>query len=179
MPKLVERARKGDHAAFEQLVRRHRGLIRHLVWPRLDNPADVMDVLQDTFLRAYRGLSNFRGDCSFASWIGQIATNAANSHLERQARHHPRGAGALEGGEELVAEHETPELGAARAEFWETFGACISRLPKDMRAALVLRDVEGLSYTEIASTAQCPIGTVRSRIFRARRALGERIKDRI
>ena len=178
--RLVERARAGDHDAFEELVVSYRSLLRHILWARLHEPADVMDVLQETMLRAYRGLARFRGDCSFATWIGQIATNAANSYLERQARHHPRWLESeSERHEELLIDPDTPEHDAVRAEFWAAVDVGLARLPREMRTALTLCDIHGMSYLEIAHAARCPIGTVRSRIFRARRAMGEHLRTQI
>lgn len=188
--RLVQRARAGDHEAFTELLSAYRSLLRHILWRRLREPADVMDVLQETMLRAYRGIARFRGECSFATWIGRIATNSANTYLERQARHDPRprprswpspGSIAVdeERHEEVLADHDTPEDHAARAEFWDSVGAGLARLPLDMRTALTLCDIHGMSYHEIARTAHCPIGTVRSRIFRARRAMQELMRDTI
>jgi RNA polymerase sigma-70 factor (ECF subfamily) len=164
----VERTLRGDLAAFEALVERHRDVV-YRVAARIAGPHDAEDISQDAFLRAFHRLGRFRGDAPFRAWLLQIAHNAAVDHLSRRRPEPVEDAGDHEGTEQAVA-----RLPAERLESRERIArleAKLRGLPPEQRAALVLRDIEGLSYDEIATVTQAPLGTVKVRLFRARREL--------
>jgi len=181
---LVKRVQAGDKAAFDVLVRKYQHKIGNLVSRYIRDSAEVHDVTQEAFLKAYRALPRFRGDSAFYTWLYRIAINTAKNHLVAQNRRPPTGdidaedavhfevAGALR-------ENATPERLLLKDELEKTVYAAIDALPDDLRTAITLREMEGLSYEEIADVMGCPVGTVRSRIFRAREAIDQRIRPLI
>ena len=175
---LVALARSGDRAAFDQLVERYQRRLLRLVLRLLRDPAEAEDVVQETFLRAYRGLPRFRGESAFFTWLYRIAINAAhNAILNRKRRPvpvpQPR---SRPGPQEAVPEASTPEGLLLSKQVMATVDAALDALPLELRTAIVLREIEGLSYEEIGEIMACPLGTVRSRIFRAREAIARRLR---
>jgi RNA polymerase sigma-70 factor (ECF subfamily) len=172
---LVERAQKGETRAFELLVRKYQHKLVQLV-SRLVGEADAPDVAQEAFVKAYRALPGFRGQSAFYTWLYRIAINAAKNHLVSRARR-PAGqdidiADAEQFGHAgQLSDCETPESNLLAEEIKNKVTGVIAKLPADLRQAIVLRELEGLSYEEIAEVMECPIGTVRSRIFRARESI--------
>ena len=171
---LVAAAAAGDRGAFEALVLRHQTRIVNYAMAIVKNPADAEDAAQETFIRAYRSLTRFRGDSSFKTWLYTIATNAARTGLERRGRRSRLEDESLDDESAPLAAGDVP-AGGADAETTlvrrESIDRALAALPPDLRVAVVLRDVEGLDYKEIAAATGAPIGTVESRIFRARRRL--------
>jgi RNA polymerase sigma-70 factor (ECF subfamily) len=182
---LVERARRGDVGAFEMLVVKYQRRIERLI-SRMVRDADlVQDIAQEAFIRAYRALPQFRGESAFYTWLYRIAVNTAKKTLVERKRDPVVLESALvstdEGEEPSRAENElsdgeTPEAVLASKEIAATVNAAIDALSEDLRQAIVLREIEGLSYEEIADVMNCPIGTVRSRIFRAREAIANKLR---
>jgi RNA polymerase sigma-70 factor (ECF subfamily) len=182
---LVERAKGGEVSAFEMLVVKYQRRIERLV-SRMVRDADlVQDIAQETFIRAYRALPQFRGDSAFYTWLYRIAVNTAKKTLLERKRDPLVFESAMvstdEGEEPSRAENElsngeTPEAVLASKEIAATVNAAIDALSEDLRQAIVLREIEGLSYEEIADVMNCPIGTVRSRIFRAREAIANKLR---
>ncbi|GBE09558.1 ECF RNA polymerase sigma-E factor [bacterium BMS3Bbin12] len=178
---LVERAQQGDNRAFDTLVRKYQHKIVKLVSRYLHDPNESLDVAQDAFLKAYRALPNFRGDSAFYTWLYRIAINAAKNHLVARGRRPPDGdVDAQEAeqydGQSGLKEYATPEHMLLRDEIEQTVFRAIDDLPEDLRTAITLRELEGMSYEEIAQTMDCPVGTVRSRIFRAREAIDRKLR---
>lgn len=181
---LVARVQQGDKAAFDLLVLRYQSRIINLVSRFVRNPSDALDVTQEAFLKAYRAMPSFRGDSAFYTWLYRIAVNTAKNWLAIQSR---RSADSEMDYEEIeriegnsaLREYATPERLLLKDEIQATVIAAIEELPEDLRLAIMLREVEGLSYEEIASVMECPIGTVRSRIFRAREAIDKQLKPLI
>lgn len=177
---LVERALEGNVRAFEMLVRKYQHKILQLVG-RLVGEADAPDVAQETFIKAYRALNGFRGQSAFYTWLYRIGINTAKNHLIARGRR-PAGqdidvADAEQFGHtEYLSDVDTPESVVLSEEIRQKVAEVIRRLPADLRQAITLRELEGLSYEEIAQVMDCPIGTVRSRIFRAREAIDAVIK---
>ena len=180
---LVERVQRGDKQAFDLLVLKYQHRIIKLVSRYIRDPSDALDVAQDAFLKAYRALPNFRGESAFYTWLYRIAINTAKNYLVMQSRHlletevNPES----EEGEQFelestLKEYSTPENMVLTDEIQATIVAAIDDLPDDLRTAILLREVEGLSYEEIANVMGCPVGTVRSRIFRARESVDNRLK---
>ena len=179
---LVARVQQGDKSAFDLVVLKYQHRIVKLVGRYVREPADALDITQDAFLKAYRALPNFRGESAFYTWLYRIAINTAKNHLVAAARR-PSDVdlGSNEDGEQFEIEDmqstlETPERLLLTEEIRQTVIDAIGKLPDDLRTAIVLREVDGLSYEEIATVMDCPIGTVRSRIFRAREAVDLRLK---
>jgi RNA polymerase sigma-70 factor (ECF subfamily) len=178
---LVERVQGGDKKAFDILVGKYQHKIAKLISRYIRDPSEVLDVTQDTFLKAYRALPGFRGESAFYTWLYRIAINTAKNHLVAQGRRLPEvdieisDAEQLEGESELK-EYATPERLLLKDEIERTVFEAIEELPEDLRLAITLRELEGLSYEEIAETMACPIGTVRSRIFRAREAIHKKLE---
>jgi RNA polymerase sigma-70 factor (ECF subfamily) len=178
---LVERVQKGDQKAFDLLVLKYQQRIVNLVSRFVRNQADALDVTQDAFIKAYRALPNFRGESAFYTWMYRIAVNTAKNYLAVQSRR-PFGMeqdiAEIEQfeGDNALKEYATPENLLLRDEIQETVVKAIEELPEDLRIAITLREVEGLSYEDIAVAMDCPIGTVRSRIFRAREAIDKQLK---
>ncbi|HET9836493.1 MAG TPA: RNA polymerase sigma factor RpoE [Rhodanobacteraceae bacterium] len=173
---LVERVRKGDSRAFDLLVRKYRHKILGLISRYVHDWSECEDVAQEAFVRAWRALPAFRGESAFYTWMYKIAVNTAKNHLVAQGRRPPADdldadtAVQIEAGARLRDE-ATPEHELARREIEQTVFATVEALPEELRVAITLREVDGLSYEEIAERMGCPIGTVRSRIFRAREAI--------
>jgi RNA polymerase sigma-70 factor (ECF subfamily) len=178
---LVERVQRGEKAAFDMLVLKYQHKLAKLIGRYIRDPFEVMDVSQDSFLKAYRALPSFRGESAFYTWLYRIAINTAKNHLVAQGRRPPDGdidtgdAEMLEGESELK-DNATPERLALRDEIERTVNDAIEQLPEDLRTAITLRELEGMSYEAIAEAMDCPIGTVRSRIFRAREAINKRLQ---
>jgi RNA polymerase sigma-70 factor (ECF subfamily) len=184
---LVERTVAGDQKAFELLVIKYQRRIQRLIGRMVRDVDLVEDIAQDTFIRAYRALAQFRGEAQFYTWLYRIAVNTAKKALMELKRnptvseHSFRSGQSDEGDETSPLENElisseTPEAVLAGKEIAQMVNAAMDALPEELRLAITLREIEGLSYEEIAEAMNCPIGTVRSRIFRAREAISERIK---
>ena len=179
---LVERAQRGDKRAFELLVEKYQRKLARLVSRLVRDPGEVEDVTQEAFIKAYRALPSFRGDSAFYTWLYRIGINTAKNYLVAMRRRAPTSTeveaedaeGYAEG--ELLRDINTPESLLLSKEIAGTVNAAIESLPEELRSAIQLRELEGMSYEEIARMMDCPIGTVRSRIFRAREAIAERLK---
>ncbi len=181
---LVERVQRGDQKAFELLVIKYQRKIERLIGRMVRDVDLVPDIAQETFIRAYRALPKFRGDAQFYTWLYRIAVNTAKKAL-LELKHNPTlSEAAFRTGEddetssvqdELI-DTETPDASLAAKEIAETVNAAVDALPEELRQAITLREIEGLSYDEIAQLMDCPIGTVRSRIFRAREAIATRLR---
>lgn len=178
---LVERVRKGEKRAFDLLVRKYQHKVIGVISRYVSDWSECQDVAQDAFMRAYRAIAAFRGDSQFYTWMYKIATNTAKNYLVAQGRRPPAGdiaiddAVQLDGGMRLK-DRATPEHELMRQEIEQTVFATVEALPDDLKTAITLREVDGLSYEEIAEKMNCPIGTVRSRIFRARDAIDEKLR---
>ncbi|TDJ31924.1 MAG: RNA polymerase sigma factor RpoE [Gammaproteobacteria bacterium] len=178
---LVERVQRGDKDAFDILVRKYQNKIVSLIGRYIHDHAETLDVSQETFIKAYRAIGKFRGDSAFYTWLYRIAINTAKNHLVAQGRRpplsdiDPQDAEQFEGYNRLK-HSDTPERELERAETQERIYATIQALPDELREAITLREIEGLSYEEIAEAMDCPIGTVRSRIFRARETIENEIR---
>ncbi len=179
---LVERAQRGDKHAFELLVAKYQRRLGRLISRFVRNAAEAEDVTQDAFIKAYRALPAFRGDSAFYTWLYRIGINTAKNHLVAQGRRAPTStpfdADEAEDFEDAALLHEvaTPENELMSKQVVEVVNASLQELPDDLRTALTLREIEGLSYEEIAVVMNCPIGTVRSRIFRAREAIAANLR---
>ncbi|AHF03970.1 RNA polymerase sigma factor AlgU [Marichromatium purpuratum 984] len=178
---LVERAQAGDKRAFDLLVLKYQQKISNLISRYLRDPAEVMDVAQESFLKAYRALPGFRGESAFYTWLYRIAVNTVKNHLVAQGRRPPGGDVEAEVAEQMesggrLRDGATPERELLGDEIARTVQAALDDLPDDLRTAIMLREFEGMSYEEIANAMECPIGTVRSRIFRARDAIDKRLR---
>ena len=181
---LVALAQKGDSRAFDTLVIRYQSRVLSLIGKYVHNREDAKDVAQDAFIKAYRALPNFRGDSAFYTWLYRISVNTAKNHLVARSRRPPASdVDAQEaeyyGGESGLKDQASPERNLLSDEIGKTIADAITALPDDLRTAIVLREVEGLSYDEISEVMDCPIGTVRSRIFRAREAVDNKIRPLI
>ena len=180
---LVQRAQRGDLQAFDLLVLKYQGRIAALISRYVSDAGEVEDVTQEAFIKAYRALGKFRGDSAFYTWLYRIAANAAKNHLVARGRRPGAdatiedAAGYDEGG--LLSESASPEALAMGEELAEVVESALNELPDELKAALILREFDGLSYDDIADVLGCPVGTVRSRIFRAREAIDQRVKDQI
>ena len=179
---LVERAQRGDKRAFELLVEKYQRKLGRLLARFIRDPAEVEDVTQEAFIKAYRALPAFRGDSAFYTWLYRIGINTAKNYLMALGRRAPTSteveaedAEGFEDGEQL-RDINTPESLLLSAEIARTVNATIDDLPEELRTAIQLREIEGMSYEDIARIMDCPIGTVRSRIFRAREAIAERLR---
>lgn len=177
---LVERAQAGDSRAFDALVIKYQQRVIQLV-SRLVSEADAPDVAQEAFIKAYRALPNFRGQSAFYTWLYRIAVNTAKNHLVSRKRR-PAGQdidvqdAELYGHTEHLSDQASPEADLLSEEIRQVVAATIDALPPDLRTAISLREFDGLSYEDIANAMNCPVGTVRSRIFRARAAVDEKLK---
>lgn len=179
---LVERVQRGDKGAFDLLVSKYQRKIFRLLSRLIRDSAEVEDIAQEAFIKAYRALPNFRGESAFYTWLYRIAINTAKNYLVSQGRRVPttteadiEEAETFDDGERL-RDLNTPESMLRTKQVGEAVNRAIDRLPEDLRTAIVLREIEGLSYEEIAESMNCPIGTVRSRIFRAREAIAQELK---
>jgi RNA polymerase sigma-70 factor (ECF subfamily) len=178
---LVERVQQGDKRAYDILVMKYQNKIIQLAYRYVHDHDEALDVAQEAFVKAYKSLDKFRGDSAFFTWIYRIAINTAKNHLVASGRRPPRtDLDAQEAeqydGAEGLREYATPENVVLRDELKETIAGAINELPDDLRTAITLRELEGLSYEEIAQAMDCPIGTVRSRIFRARDAIDTKLR---
>ena len=180
---LVRRVQRGDKGAFDALVLKYQHKLVKLVMRYVRNPAEAEDIAQEAFIKAYRALPQFRGDSAFYTWLYRIAINTAkNAVVSRDRspieydldRHHSDESYDMQG---RMKDSETPEGLVLTDEIRTTVNAAIDALPEDLRTAIVLRELEGLSYEEIAAAMDCPVGTVRSRIFRAREAIDRRLRE--
>ncbi len=178
---LVRRTQQGDQAAFGLLVVKYQHRLAKLVSRYIYDSAEVEDVCQEALIKAYRAIGNFRGESAFYTWLYRIAVNTAKNYLISQGRRPPKtdidaeDAVQIEAGA-AMRETGTPEANALTRELAETVTRAVEQLPEDLRMAITLREIEGLSYDEIAEVMDCPIGTVRSRIFRARDAIDRELK---
>lgn len=178
---LVERAQQGDTRAFDLLVRKYQHKITGLIGRYVHDHSEVQDVAQEAFIKAYRALGKFRADSAFYTWMYRIAINTAKNYLVAKGRR-PPGSDLDIGDAEIVdqsgrlSDIETPEASMVRDQLETAVFEAIENLPEDLRTAITLREFDGLSYEDIASIMQCPVGTVRSRIFRAREAVDKHIQ---
>jgi RNA polymerase sigma-70 factor (ECF subfamily) len=179
---LVERAQRGDKKAFELLVAKYQRKLARLLSRFIRDPAEVEDVAQDAFIKAYRALPSFRGESAFYTWLYRIGINTAKNYLVALGRRAPTAtefdsedAENFENGDQL-RDVDTPENELMSKQIAQTVNDTMEELPEELRTAIVLREIDGLSYEEIATVMNCPIGTVRSRIFRARETIAERLR---
>lgn len=177
---LVRRVQKGDRHAFDLLFGRYQQKIINLVTRYVRDAQEVEDVTQEAFIKAYRALPRFRGESAFYTWLYRIAINTAKNHLVSRSRRPPGSDVEVEDAEhmdgaDVLREAESPEAALARDELEAAIDEAIAALPDDLRSAVTLREFDGLSYEQIAQIMECPVGTVRSRIFRAREAIDQRI----
>jgi len=182
---LVERAQRGDKHAFELLVTKYQRKLARLLSRFIRDPGEVEDVTQEAFIKAYRALPSFRGDSAFYTWLYRIGVNTAKNYLVAMGRRAPtvteidnEEAENIEDGQQLK-DINTPENELMSRQIAETVNRTLQDLPEELRTAITLREIEGLSYEEIAQVMNCPIGTVRSRIFRAREAIAERLRPQL
>jgi len=178
--KLVRRVQQGDKRAFDLLVLKYQHRVRAIVSRYIQDHGEVDDVVQESFIKAYRALGDFRGDSQFYTWLYRIAVNTAKNFLVARSRRPPASDVDLEDAEHFVGNEgiidlDTPENLAQCDELRAVVEAAIRALPEDLRVAITLREFEGLSYEDIARVMGCPVGTVRSRIFRAREAIDQRV----
>ena len=180
---LVRRVQRGDKGAFDALVLKYQHKVVKLVMRYVRNPAEAEDVAQEAFIKAYRALPQFRGDSAFYTWLYRIAINTAKNAVVSRDRSPVDYDLDLQNPDESYDMHsrlkdsETPEGLVLTDEIRSTVNSAIDALPEDLRTAIVLRELEGLSYEEIAAAMECPVGTVRSRIFRAREAIDRRLRE--
>ena len=179
---LVERAQQGDKKAFGLLVEKYHRKLGRLLGRMIRDQAEVEDVVQESFIKAYRALPNFRGDSAFYTWLYRIGINTAKNYLVSMGRRPQvmqeveiEDVENFEGGYEMRTT-DTPETALMTKQIAQTVNDTVAGLPEELRTAITLREIEGLSYEEIATLMQCPIGTVRSRIFRARETISEKLK---
>jgi RNA polymerase sigma-70 factor (ECF subfamily) len=179
---LVERAQRGDKHAFELLVAKYQRKLGRLLSRFIRDPAEVEDVAQEAFIKAYRALPSFRGDSAFYTWLYRIGINTAKNYLVAMGRRAPtttqfdsEEAENFEDGDQL-RDLNTPEAELMTKQIGATVNQTLDALPEELRTAITLREIEGMSYEDIATVMNCPIGTVRSRIFRARETIAERLR---
>jgi RNA polymerase sigma-70 factor (ECF subfamily) len=179
---LVERVQRGDKQAFELLVSKYQRKLARLLSRFIRDPAEVEDVTQEAFIKAYRALPSFRGDSAFYTWLYRIGINTAKNYLVAMGRRAPtttefdsEEAENFEGGE-LLHDINTPESALMTKEIAHTVNEAMEALPEELKTAIMLREIEGMSYEDIANIMNCPIGTVRSRIFRAREAIAAKLR---
>lgn len=181
---LVERVQQGDKQAFNLLVVKYQHKVANLIGRYVKNQGDVADVAQEAFIKAYRSLPNFRGDSAFYTWLYRIAVNTAKNYLVSQGRRPPTSdvdadeAEFYEGADAL-RDVASPERQALSDEIKQVVFDTIESLPEELKVAITLREIEGMSYEEIAAVMDCPVGTIRSRIFRAREAIDRKIQPLI
>jgi RNA polymerase sigma-70 factor (ECF subfamily) len=178
---LVKRVQAGERRAFDLLVRKYQHKVLGVISRYVNDWAEAQDVAQEAFIRAYRAIANFRGESAFYTWLYKIATNTAKNYLVAQGRRPPGDDLQVDDAQHLesaakLKDSATPERELMREEVERTVFEAVESLPEELRAAITLREVDGLSYEEIASAMNCPIGTVRSRIFRARDAIDQRLR---
>lgn len=180
---LVERVQAGDREAFGLLVSKYQRKLLRLVMRLVRDPGEAEDVTQEAFIKAYRALPNFRGESAFYTWLYRIGVNTAKNWLAAQGKRMPMVSDLLddegesgEGTDNLLRNDETPERVLQSKQIGETVNGAMDALPEDLRTAITLREIDGLSYEDIAQAMGCPIGTVRSRIFRAREAIAVKLR---
>ena len=178
---LVVRVQKGDKRAFDLLVLKYQYKVQALVGRFVRDPHEAQDAAQEAFIKAYRALGNFRGDSQFYTWLYRIAVNTAKNHLVSRGRRPPASDvdindAEFHAGGEALQENDTPDGEFFRGELEQVVFKTMDSLPEDLKSAISLRELEGMSYEEIAEVMDCPVGTVRSRIFRAREAINEKIR---
>lgn len=178
---LVERVQKGDKQAFDLLVLKYQNRIINLVSRFVSDYSEAQDVAQEAFIKAYRAIERFRGDSAFYTWLYRIAINTAKNYLVSRSRRPPTSDVDAHDAEQYAVEtrlkdRDTPEHELLKEEISEMINSTIQTLPEDLRTAILLREMDGMSYEDIALTMDCPIGTVRSRIFRAREAIDEKLE---
>jgi len=178
---LVRRVQRGERGAFDLLVLRYQHRVVKLVARLLRDPTEAEDVAQEAFVKAYRAIGSFRGDSAFYTWLYRIAVNTARNTMASRQRRPLDYEADLSESEQTVVESrmrhgDTPEAAALSDEIHQTVNRAVEGLPEDLRTAIILREIEGLSYEEIAAAMDCPVGTVRSRIFRAREAIDRNLK---
>ncbi len=182
---LVRRAQSGEKRAFELLVIKYQRKLARLLGRLVRDQAEVEDVTQEAFIKAYRALPSFRGDSAFYTWLYRIGINTAKNYLVTNGRRPPTStAYSSEDAEgfddaDQLRDMNTPENELASKQIAEIVSAAMDQLPEELRTAITLREIEGLSYEEIAEIMNCPIGTVRSRIFRAREAIAEKLRPQL
>ncbi|MBE0434495.1 MAG: RNA polymerase sigma factor RpoE [Methylomicrobium sp.] len=177
---LVLRVQQGDKSAFDLLVIKYQYKIVQLVNRYVKDPSEAQDVAQESFIKAYRAIGNFRGDSAFYTWLYRIAINTAKNYLVARSRRSSDYEIDIDDAEQIhnapeLKGMDTPEQHLLNEEILETIKAAIEKLPEEMRIAITLREFEGMSYEEIAEAMECPVGTVRSRIFRAREAIDNKL----
>ena len=180
--RLVDRVQQGDKQAFDVLVTKYQHKIVKLIMRYVRDPSEALDVSQEAFIKAYRALPNFRGDSAFYTWLYRIAVNTAKNHIvsmKRKPLEYDLDTQNSDGYElnPRLRNEDTPERIAQRDELRQVLADAIDALPEELRTAIVLREIEGLSYEAIAHAMECPVGTVRSRIFRARDAIDKSIRS--
>ncbi len=178
---LVERVQNGDKRAFDLLVRKYQHKLIGLISRYVKSHAECEDIAQESFIRAWRAIGSFRGDSAFYTWLYKIAVNTAKNHLVAMGRRPSAedvdaGDAVFMAGAERMQDSATPERELMRQEIEQSVFSTVQALPEELRTAITLREVDGLSYDEIAEAMGCPIGTVRSRIFRAREAIDEKLR---
>jgi RNA polymerase sigma-70 factor (ECF subfamily) len=178
---IVERVQKGDKNAYALLVNKYQHKVTYLVARYVKNSGDVADVTQEAFIKAYRALPNFRGDSAFYTWLYRIAVNSAKNYLVSQGRKPPANDvdaddAEFYDGSDALKEHASPEKNMMSKQMERVLYDAMDNLPEDLRMAISLRELEGMSYEDIANVMDCPVGTVRSRIFRARDALDKALQ---
>jgi len=178
---LVKKVQKGDKKAFDLLVLKYQHKVVSLVYKFVKNEAEAQDIAQEAFIKAYRALKNFRGDSAFYTWLYRIAVNTAKNFLAAKKRRPPAEDIDSQDAEQIsldssLKDHSTPENNLLKDEIQEVVFKAMQDLPDELRTAITLRELEGLRYEEIAEFMNCPIGTVRSRIFRAREAIDLKLK---
>ena len=183
--KLVEKAQKGDKKAFGMLVEKYQRRLNRLLSRMVRDQSEIEDIVQDSFIKAYRAINNFRGDSAFYTWLYRIGINTAKNHLVKLGKR-PKAMNEvdieeIENFEDApdLRNHETPESTMMSSEIVASVNQTIAALPNELREAISLREMDGLSYEEISDLMNCPIGTVRSRIFRAREVIAEKLKPLI
>lgn len=178
---LVERVQQGDKRAFDALVLKYQSRVVKVITRYLRDPVEALDLAQEAFIKAYRALPNFRGESAFYTWLYRIAINTAKNHVVAQGRRPPMddveaSEAEFYEGPSALKDTSTPERMVLRDEIERVVFEAIDALPEDLRTAITLRELEDMSYEEIAEVMNCPIGTVRSRIFRAREAIDKKLK---
>ena len=177
---IVKRVQDGDEVAFNLLVRKYQHKVANLISRYVYDSGEIEDITQDVFVKAYRAIGGFRGDSAFYTWLYRIAINTAKNHLVAQSRRPPntdveaQDAELTDAGQNL-RDVGTPESNLLSRELAQRVAKAVRELPEELRTAITLRELEGLSYEEIATVMECPIGTVRSRIFRAREAIDKQL----
>jgi len=178
---LVQKVQQGDKSAFDHLVRKYQSKIISLVNRYVKDPNEAQDVAQEAFIKAYRALGNFRGDSAFYTWLYRIAINTAKNYLVSRARRYSESEVDVTEAEQVynapqLKGLDTPDQDLQNDEIVEAISSAMEKLPEEMRNAIMLREFEGMSYEEIAQAMECPVGTVRSRIFRAREAIDKKLQ---